>query len=88
MPKGKRIAHATLDPTDINKDVPTELAAVGDAGLTLDALLEEVNDRLHGKTRGRLPAVTREIRGLKEEWMGQWMPRLTQTPNADRRPIG
>src|SRR6266851_817380 len=22
MPKGKKIAHATLDPTDINKDVP------------------------------------------------------------------
>jgi thiamine pyrophosphate-dependent acetolactate synthase large subunit-like protein len=58
MPKGKRIAHSTLDPTDINKDVPVELAAVGDAGLTLDALLEEVKDRLHGKTRDRLAAVT------------------------------
>jgi len=78
MPKGKKIAHATLDPYAINKDVPVELAAVGDAGLTLDALLEEVKDRLHGKTRDRLPGVTREIRGLREEWMGQWMPRLTQ----------
>jgi thiamine pyrophosphate-dependent acetolactate synthase large subunit-like protein len=83
MPKGKRIAHATLDPTDINKDVPVELAAVGDAGLTLDALLAEVTDRLHGKTRDRLPAVTREIRGLKEEWMAQWRPRLTQ----DTKPL-
>ena len=78
MPKGKRIAHATLDSTDINKDVPVELAAVGDAGLTLDALLEEVKDRLHGKTRDRLAAVTGEIRSLKSEWMEQWMPRLTQ----------
>ena len=78
MPKGKRIAHATLDPTDVNKDVPVELAAVGDAGLTLDALLEEVKDRLHGKTRDRLAAVTREISALKAEWMEQWMPRLTQ----------
>ena len=78
MPKGKKIAHATLDPTDINKDVPAELAAVGDAGLTLDAVLQEVKDRLHGKTRDQLPAVTRNIRALKEEWMGQWMPRLTQ----------
>ena len=78
MPKGKRIAHATLDSTDINKDVPVELAAVGDAGLTLDALLEEVKDRLHGKTRDRLAAVTREISQLKGEWMEQWMPRLTQ----------
>src|SRR6266403_2172123 len=54
MPKGKRIAHATLDPTDINKDVPVELAAVGDAGLTLDALLEEVKDRLPGRPRDQL----------------------------------
>ena len=43
MPKGKKIAHATLDPYAINKDVPVDLAAVGDAGLTLDALLEEVD---------------------------------------------
>ncbi len=78
MPKGKKIAHATLDPYAINKDVPVDLAAVGDAGLTLDALLAEVKDRLHGKTRDRLPGVTREIRGHREEWMGQWMPRLTQ----------
>src|SRR6266446_5424988 len=42
MPKSKRIAHATLDPYAINKDVPVDLAAVGDAGLTLDMLLEEV----------------------------------------------
>jgi acetolactate synthase-1/2/3 large subunit len=83
MPKGKRIAHATLDPTDINKDVPAELAAIGDAGLTLKALVEEVRDRLKGKTRDRLGAVTREIRGHKEEWMAQWMPRLT----ADSTPL-
>jgi thiamine pyrophosphate-dependent acetolactate synthase large subunit-like protein len=83
MPKGKKIAHATLDPYAINKDVPVDLAAVGDAGLTLDALLEEVKDRLHGKTRDRLDKVAREIRGLKEEWMAKWMPRLTQ----DTKPL-
>src|SRR5205814_9858900 len=89
MPKGKKIAHATLDPTDINKDVPVELAAVGDAGLTLDALLEEVKERLHGKPRGRLEGVTRGISSLKGEWMEQWMPRLTQntTPLSPYRVI-
>ncbi len=46
MPKGKKIVHATLDPADINKDVPAELALVGDAGLTLHALIAEVRDRL------------------------------------------
>jgi len=78
MPKGKRIAHATLDPTDINKDVPAELALIGDAALTLDALLVEVHDRLKGGPRGRLTAVTQEIKQLKADWLAKWMPRLTQ----------
>jgi thiamine pyrophosphate-dependent acetolactate synthase large subunit-like protein len=78
MPKGKRIAHATLDPLDINKDIVADLAVAGDAGLTLDVLIAEVKDRLKGKPRGRLAAVTKEIAGLKQEWLAQWMPRLTQ----------
>jgi acetolactate synthase-1/2/3 large subunit len=83
MPKGKRIAHATLDPTDINKDVPVELAAVGDSGLTLDALLLEVKDRLKGRPRDRLAQVTRQIRELREGWMSEWLHRLT----ADTKPL-
>src|SRR4029077_18226630 len=83
MPKGKKIIQATLDSTDINKDIPVDLAAVGDAGLTLDALLEEVKDRLKGKPRDRLASVTRQIAGLKEEWLGKWKPRLT----ADTTPL-
>jgi acetolactate synthase I/II/III large subunit len=89
IPKGKRIAHVTLDAKDINKDVPVALAAVGDAGLALDALYEEVKDRLYGRARGRLGAVTREIREINEEWMAQWMPRLTanSTPLSPYRVI-
>ena len=89
MPKGKRIAHATLDPYAINKDVPVELAAVGDAGLTLDALLAEVKDRLGGKPRDRLASVTRQIAGLREEWLGNWKHRLTagSTPLSPYRVI-
>jgi acetolactate synthase-1/2/3 large subunit len=78
MPKGKRLIHATLDAEDLNKDVTAELALLGDAALTLDALLVEVKDRLKGKPRGRLGAVTSEISKLKQEWLAQWMPRLTQ----------
>ena len=89
MPKGKKIAHATIDPYAINKDVPVDLAAVGDAGLTLDALLEEVKDRLKGKPRDRLASVTREIRSHREEWLAKWMPRLTAntTPLSPYRVI-
>jgi acetolactate synthase I/II/III large subunit len=78
MPKGKRLVHATLDAADINKDVAAELAVVGDAGLTLDALILEVRDRLRGGPRGRATAVTQEIKQLKTDWMAKWMPRLTQ----------
>jgi acetolactate synthase-1/2/3 large subunit len=77
MPKGVRIVHATLDPADINKDLPAELALVGDAALVLDALLAEVRDRLHGRPRGRAEAVGRRIAQLKSEWLAQWKPRLT-----------
>src|SRR6059036_3023102 len=89
MPRGKKIVHATLDPLDINKDVPAEMALVGDAGLTLDALLGEVRDRLKGRPRGRTTGVSAEISRLKTEWLAQWMPRLTakSTPLSPYRVI-
>jgi acetolactate synthase I/II/III large subunit len=78
MPKGKPIVHATLDPADLNKDVPCEHALVGDAALILDAVLGEVTDRLKGKPRGRAAQVAKEIATVKAEWMAQWTGRLTQ----------
>ena len=79
MPKGKVMIQATLDPADLAKDIPIDHGLTGDAGLTLDALIAEVKDRLKGKPRGRLAAVTKEIATHKAEWMAKWMPRLTQT---------
>src|SRR6059036_2664984 len=89
MPKGKKLVHATLDPLDINKDVRAEMALVGDAALTLDALLGEVRDRLKGRPRGRTTGVSAEISRLKTEWLAQWMPRLTakSTPLSPYRVI-
>jgi thiamine pyrophosphate-dependent acetolactate synthase large subunit-like protein len=79
MPKGKVMIQATLDPADLAKDIPVDHGLTGDAGLTLEALIAEVKDRLKGKPRGRLAAVTKEIATHKAEWMAKWMPRLTQT---------
>ena len=79
MPKGKVMIQATLDPADLAKDIPIDHGLTGDAGLTLDALIAEVKDRLKGKPRGRLAGVTKEIATHKAEWMAKWMPRLTQT---------
>ena len=77
MPKGKTIVHATLDPTDLNKNVIAQHGLVGDAGLTLDALVAEVRDRLHGKPRGRAAGVAEEIKKVGAEWLAEWMPKLT-----------
>src|SRR5262245_4275521 len=55
MPKGKVMIQSTLDAADLAKDIPIDHALIGDAGLTLDALIAEVKARLGGKPRGRGP---------------------------------
>ncbi len=81
MPAGKSIIHATLDPLDVNKNVVSELALIGDARLTLDVLLPAVEAELGGATRDPDP-VAREIAEIREPWLGKWMPKLTsaETP--------
>jgi acetolactate synthase-1/2/3 large subunit len=89
MPKGKVMIQATLDAADLAKDIPIDHALIGDAALTLDALITEVKGRLGGKPRGRVATATKEIATLKAEWLAQWMPRLTQstTPLSPYRVI-
>ena len=77
IPEGKRVIHATLDPADINKDVPVETALVGDAGLILDGLVAAVRDRSNGVSEERTAAVTGEISAVKAEWLDQWKAKLT-----------
>ena len=77
MPAGKTIIHATLDPADINRYLPVDYGLVGDADLTLLALLEAVRDLLGGRPRGRAAAVAREIAAVREGWLAEWRPRLT-----------
>ncbi len=83
IPAGKRVIHATLDPADINKDLPVDLALVGDAGLILDALVTAVRDRSGGASEERAAAVAEEISAVKAEWLEQWMPKLA----SDEAPI-
>ena len=46
FPKGKKIIHATLDPNHLNKDVVSTVGLVGDAALTLDALIGELKQTI------------------------------------------
>ncbi|MCG9127800.1 thiamine pyrophosphate-requiring protein [Candidatus Poribacteria bacterium] len=81
IPDGKRVIHATLDPEDINKDIPVDAALVGDAGLILNGLIEAVKDRLNGKPARDVTSITAEISSIKQEWLKEWMPKLTSTEN-------
>lgn len=77
MPRGKTIVHATVDPMDLNKDVPVQYGLVGDAGLTLQALLEALEDRSRTKADDRKESVPARIKEIKGEWLAEWMPKLT-----------
>ena len=77
IPEGKRVIHATLDPADINKDVPVESALIGDAGLILDGLVEAVKDRSNGASENKTAEVANEISNVKTDWLEQWRPKLT-----------
>ncbi|MBO0690431.1 MAG: thiamine pyrophosphate-requiring protein [Candidatus Dormibacteraeota bacterium] len=83
MPKGKTIVHATLDAADLQKDLPTDHALLGDAGLVLTGLLEAVGERLRGTPRGRGEAVAGRIAASRQQWLDEWSPKLT----ADGAPL-
>ncbi|AWT59795.1 MAG: Acetolactate synthase isozyme 3 large subunit [Candidatus Moanabacter tarae] len=79
IPLEKPIIHATLDPSDINKDVKVSQALVGDANLTLNAINQCISDLLRGKPRKRTNQVTEEIATIRKSWMQRWKPKLTDT---------
>ena len=70
IPPGKRVIHATLDPLDIDKSVPSELALAGDARLTLAALLETVKRHVPEK-RDSAP-VAQAIKDTERQWLAKW----------------
>ncbi|XOV83066.1 MAG: thiamine pyrophosphate-requiring protein [bacterium] len=76
MPKGKTIIHATLDPMDLNKDVPAQYGLIGDARLTLAALTVAMSGKDRSPAEQRQDEPSR-IAALRDAWMRQWMPKLT-----------
>jgi acetolactate synthase-1/2/3 large subunit len=70
IPPGKRVIHATLDPLDIDKSVPSELALAGDARLTLAALLEAVKRRVPEQRDAS--KVAQAIKDTEREWLAKW----------------
>ena len=89
VPAGKVVIQATLDPADLNKDCPIDYGLIGDAGLTLITLVEAVRERLGGTPRGRSESIAQAIKASKDQWLTEWMPRLTsnQMPLSPYRVI-
>ncbi len=72
FPKGKKFIHATLDPNHLNKDIVSDVGLVGDAKLTLQALIGELRQTI--KTNRDCKEVVAEIAAVREEWMKTWLP--------------
>jgi acetolactate synthase I/II/III large subunit len=75
IPSGKVIIHSTLDPMDLNKGVPVDYAMIGDAKLTLRALIDAVKPLLKGPRNAT--GIAKEIEDVETEWLKEWMPKLT-----------
>ncbi len=76
IPSGKTIVQCTVDELDLAKDYAVDWAIVGDAKLVLAQLIREVERQGGGKPNTD-QALVDEISRVKEEWLREWMPKLT-----------
>jgi thiamine pyrophosphate-dependent acetolactate synthase large subunit-like protein len=81
MPSGKTFIHATLDPLDLNKSFASQYGLIGDAQLTLRALVEACRRQVSGKRDAT--RVAAEIKAVRAEWLKEWLPHLTD----DQEPL-
>ena len=80
---GKLLIHNTINSEDINKDEGADIALIGDAALTIQALTDEVKSQTGGNGTGDRNAIEAEIAAIKTEWMKGWVPVLT----SDEEPL-
>ena len=83
VPAGKTIVHATNDSGDVNKEYRVDHAIVGDATLTLDALVAELARQGGGGSGKALAALKDEVAAAKAAWLGEWQKYL----DSDEVPI-
>ena len=78
---GTRIIHNTANIEDVNKDETVEVALPGDAALVIDALIDELRERLGDD--GREEGVAAGIAADRDAWLAEWSPLL----ESDEVPI-
>jgi acetolactate synthase-1/2/3 large subunit len=72
VPPGKQIIHATNEAGDINKEYSVDHALVGDAALTLDALIAEVARQKGAGGGNALASLKEEVAQGKQAWLAEW----------------
>jgi acetolactate synthase-1/2/3 large subunit len=80
-PEKKTIVQCTVDLLDINRSYETRHAVIGDARLTLRALIAEYAKQAGGARKD--PALLEEIRAGREEFLAKFRPWM----QADDKPI-
>ena len=76
IPPGKTIIQVTNDERDLNKNYTTQHPILGDAKLVLRQFIDAIKD-LHGGMAPERSGITAEIQRVREEWLKEWMPKLT-----------
>jgi thiamine pyrophosphate-dependent acetolactate synthase large subunit-like protein len=84
----KTIIQCTIDTLDINRSYETRHAVIGDAKLTLQALIEELSKRTGGVRKNQ--ALLDEIRAGKEVFLAKFRPLMesSETPINPYRVLG
>ena len=77
VPAGKTIIQSTIDEGDLNGEYPLDDIIVGDSKLVLRQLIDEVSRQAGPRGHSRDGGVAEEIKAVKDEWMAEWLPRLT-----------
>jgi acetolactate synthase-1/2/3 large subunit len=83
LPTGKTIIHCTNDDRDINKQYPADYPVIGDAKPVLRQFVDAAKNLLGANRRPEKSAVAAKIKAAREQWLAQWMPKLT----SEEKPI-
>ncbi|MCY4128731.1 MAG: thiamine pyrophosphate-requiring protein [Gammaproteobacteria bacterium] len=83
IPNNKVLIHSTISAEDINKDYDVDLGLVGDAKLTLEAMIDEVKAQVGDNGRETNTTLQSDIANTKAEWLNEWAPLLT----SDETPV-
>jgi acetolactate synthase-1/2/3 large subunit len=76
LPDGPKLIHSTLDPHDINRERQADHALVGDAQLTIRALIKELQNQPLDQAEQRKQGLTDSICEKRQAFLDEWSPKL------------